>query len=362
MEAKIYRDFLALLRLGIGHEASTTLNDVDWPAVEAFANVQGLSAVVLDGVEVLRTNENYNLKLPEIDFLTQWIGEVLQGYESIYDLYCHTIAEMAAFYNSQGFKMMVLKGYVCSLNWPRPEHRPCGDIDIWQFGRQKEADIALTKVKGIKIDNSHHHHTVFHWRDFMVENHYDFINIHHHKSNYEVERVLKELAQDDSNTVELYGQKVYLPSANLHAFFLLKHLMMHFAAESISLRQLLDWAFFMKAHHQEIDWPWFTDKLKQFGMTTMFNIINAICVEDLGFNAEVFHDVQFNPFVKEKVLKDILEPAFGSELPKRLIPRLVFKFRRWKGSAWKHELCYKESMWSAFWSGLWNHLLKPSSI
>lgn len=94
----------------------------------------------------------------------------------------------------------------------------------------------------------------------------------------------------------------------------------------------------------------------------MFNIFNAIRVEDLGFDAAAFHQVQFSPFVKDRVLKEILEPEFGEELPKNLIPRLVFKYRRWKGSAWKHKLCYKETMWSAFWSGVWNHLLKPESM
>ena len=174
--------------------------------------------------------------------------------------------------------------------------------------------------------------------------------------------MLKELAQDDSHSVEVYGEKVCLPSANLHALFLLKHAMMHFAAEGISLRQLLDWGFFMKSHHQEIDWPWFLEKMEQFGMTTMFNIFSAICVEDLGFKAAAFHQLQFGPFVKERVLKEILEPEFGKDLPKSLVPRMMFKYRRWKGNAWKHELCYKESMWSAFWSGVWNHILKPSSI
>lgn len=88
----------------------------------------------------------------------------------------------------------------------------------------------------------------------------------------------------------------------------------------------------------------------------------AISVEDLGFDAAAFHQVQLSPFVKDRVLKEILEPEFGGELPKNLITRLVFKYSRWKGSAWKHQLCYKETMWRAFWSGVWNHLLKPESI
>lgn len=357
MKSDLNRSFISLVRLGIGHDLDALFQNVNWVALKELAEKQGLSAVVLDGIEKLP--EQYR---PPKVFLLEWIGETLQGYEYRYELYCRTIAEMAGFYNSHGYKMMVLKGYACSLDWPKPEHRPCGDIDIWQFGQQKNADEALAKEKGVEIDSSHHHHTVLYWRDFMVENHYDFINVHHHKSNAEVERVLKELAQDDSHSVAVYGEKVYLPSANLHALFLLKHTMMHFAAEGISLRQLLDWGFFMKAHHQEIDWPWFFEKLEQFGMTAMFNIFNAICVENLGFEAAVFHQVQFNPFLKDRVLKDILEPEYGEELPKKLVTRLVFKFRRWKGSAWKHELCYKESMWSSFWCGVWNHLLKPSSI
>lgn len=98
---------------------------------------------------------------------------------------------MAAWYNGHGFKMMVLKGFACGLNWPRPEHRPAGDIDIWLFGEQKMADDCLFKEKGIKIDKSEHHHTVFYWKDFVIENHYDFLNIYQHSSSAKMEKILK---------------------------------------------------------------------------------------------------------------------------------------------------------------------------
>lgn len=51
--------------------------------------------------------------------MLEWIGEVLQGYEYRYELYKCVIAEMANFYNSHGYKMMVLKGYACSLGLSR---------------------------------------------------------------------------------------------------------------------------------------------------------------------------------------------------------------------------------------------------
>lgn len=369
--------FLALVRLGIGHQGGYFPNDVDWSAIETLAEQQGLSAIVLDGIERLPARER-----PPQDLLLEWIGEVLLDYEQQYERYKQAIADLAGWHHAHGFKMMVLKGYACSLDWPKPAHRPCGDIDIWQFGQQKEADALLESVEfrdessesvdssksskfkssKIEIDNSHHHHTVFDWQGFTVENHYDFVNVYHSKSNAEIEKVFKSLGRDDSCHVDVLGEKVYLPSPNLHALFLLRHAMIEFAATSISMRQVMDWAFFVEKHTKEIDWSWLTDLLEKYHMRDFYHCINAICVEDLGFNPNMFPSVQFLPALKERVLNDIFSPEFAEKEKGGFIRRAIFKYRRWRANEWKHELCYKESMWSAFWSGVWNHILKPSSI
>lgn len=349
--------FLQIVRLGIGHYVGRVTGEIDWNEMQALAEQQGLSAVVMDGVEKLPETQ----RPPKITLL-QWIGEVLQNYEQRYELYRKSIAELAGWHNVHGYKMMVLKGYACGLNWPKPGHRPYGDIDIWQFGQQKEVDAALEQEKGTKIDNSHHHHSVFYWLDFMVENHYDFFNTKDLKSNKEMESVIKELGQDDSYTIELCGEKVYLPSPNLHALFLLRHTLLHFVSTSMNLRQILDWGFFVKAHGNEVDWEWFIDLLEKYHMKDFFNLINAICVEDLGFPVRIFPEVQFVPELKERVLSDILNPKYTAAEPKRFLPRVIYKYKRWQGNAWKQELCYSESRWSAFWSGVWGHLLKPKSI
>ena len=330
-----------------------------------------------DGIECLPKE----VRPPKL-LMLQLIGEVLQNYEYRHEQYWRAIAELADFYNSHGFKMMVLKGYACAMDWPKPGHRPSGDIDIWLFGEQKAADEALLNLNDnandnlespegsdknlpknrIEIDNSHHHHTVFYWRDFMVENHYDFINVHHHRSNVAFERILKRLGEDDSHFVELYGERVYLPSPDLHALFLLKHMMLHFASGELSLRHVLDWGFFVKAHGSNVDWKYVTGVLEEFGMREMSGIFNAICGEQLGFSLNDNVNFCVDRELKERVLNEILSPEFVGETPSALIPRIVFKYRRWKANGWKHRLCYKESMWSAFWSGVWNHLLKPGSI
>lgn len=358
----IYKSFLQLVRLGIGTSKDAKIsNNIDWTTMKTLANKQGLTAVILDGVnEILKSNSQ--LSSLNSQFKLSWIGEVMQNYEVRYQEYEKAISSLARFYNSHGFKMMVLKGYACSLGWPTPKHRPCGDIDIWQFRKQREADKTIEKEKKIKVDNSHHHHTVFDWKGFMVENHYDFINVHHHPSNAAFEKILKELGQNDAYYVEVNGERVYLPSPNLHALFLLKHACIEFAASGLNLRQLLDWAFFVKSNGKNIDWRWLEDILSEYGMKCLYSIFNAICVDDLGFDASLFPNVQFNSYLKGRVLNEILSPAIPNNKPKNVVSRLFWKWQRWKANEWKHELCYKESMWIAFWYGLWGHLLKPASI
>lgn len=350
---------MALVRLGIGHNNTGFPNNIDWPTIKALADQHGLSAIILEAINSGPTNLSDSVP---VQMKLEWIGEVIQNYESRFAAYQKAIGSLAAFYNQHGYKLMVLKGYACSLDWPNPKHRPCGDIDIWQFGAQKEADFFLAKEKGIEIDKGHHHHTVYKWKEFTVENHYDFLNVHHHKSNVELEVILKKLGEDDSHFVELYGENVYLPSPNLHALFLLRHSMSNFASTGFQLRQLLDWAFLVEKHIEEIDWEWLESQLEHFGMKILYDIFNAICVDNFGFDVKLFPKVQIDPSLKERVLNDILIPEFSEKESGGFFSRAVVKYRRWKANAWKHELCFNDSLWSAFWSGVWGHLMKPEMI
>lgn len=153
MSSNINAAYLSLIKLGIGHKADVP-TVIDWNAVRLLASIQGLAAVVLDGVKALmdmsadsgsEDGRRASSALEELglDFKFDWMGESVVMYEQRYEQYKKVIGRLAEFYNSHGFKMMILKGYGLSLNYPVPNHRPCGDIDIWQFGRYQEADAAL---------------------------------------------------------------------------------------------------------------------------------------------------------------------------------------------------------------------------
>ena len=357
------RSFLALIRLGIGHPVTILPEVIDWDEMQTLASGQGLSAIILDGAQALSDKGKLDGgRAMDIKLKKQWIGNVIQNYEQKYEDYRKRIGQLAQFYNENGFRMMVLKGYGLSLNYPIPQHRPCGDIDIWVFGKNKEADRALSKEMSIRIDKSHHHHTVFQFKGYTVENHYDFVNVHGHPSSARLEKTLKELGQDDSYSVDIDGQVVYLPSPDLNALFLLRHSMAHFASTKLNLRQLLDWGFFVKRYTREIHWEWLQNKLQEYHMIDFFINMNAICVEDLGFGSSLFPSIQFDINLKSRILNDTLSPEFDEQQPSGFFRRIFFKYRRWRANSWKHKFCYKESMLKSFFTGIWAHLLKPSSI
>lgn len=376
-------NFLSIIRLGIGKVSPNLSMIVDWQAIKALADKQGLTGIVIDGIEMLP-----DTRRPPKELLSQWIGEVFQSYENRYKLYQRAIAELAGWYNTHGYKMMVLKGYACSLNWPKPEHRPCGDIDIWLFGQQKEADKVLANTNftnctdrgslrsksienlsqnlsrigdlenKVTIDSSHHHHMVFEWEGFMVENHYDFINVHHHRSHRKLEKVFKELGMDDSHSVELRvksfepvesGEKrvvrvpVYLPSPNLHALFLLKHAALHFVGTELTFRQILDWAFFVEKHGKDVDWKMLLPIIEEHGMMPFLNILNAICVGELGFDATLFPTVQFHPDMKERVVEEVFASVYDGDKELNIIRRCFNRYRRWKGNAWKQNYAIRKA-------------------
>ncbi len=343
-----------LIREGIGHYNNRSLSpvDINWPELLDYAQSQGVAAIVLDGINIcyekgIELNLGFQTKMG-------WIGMVTQM-ESIYAQHKKSMMTLAAWYKQHGISMMVLKGYGLSLNYPVPNHRPSGDIDIYLFGEQERADKQLQEELGIKVDKSHHHHTVFCFQEETVENHYDFLNIHLRRSNVSIEKKLKELA----NTNLTNDTNVILPSVEFNAIYLLRHCAAHFASTEMTVRQVLDWGFFMEKHHQKIDFDKYLSYIKQEGMYRFYNLMGLFCMRYLGFDASIFHGL-YSDSLDERFVGEILSPEFKERENGNLLWSLWVKPRRWWHNRWKNRLCYPDSAWSEFAYGLWAKILKPS--
>ena len=80
------------------------------------------------------------------------------------------------------------------------------------------------------------------------------------------------------SVMSVKGNPILLPSADMNAYFLLRHSTAHFATEYISLRHLLDWAFFVDKYHSQINWDELYANAEKANMHIFLDCQNAICV------------------------------------------------------------------------------------
>ena len=131
----IEKTYFFLLRIGLQMQRSAEMpvvvSDKQWQKIYDLSFQQGTGALIWDALRLLHAEENLSLSLR-----VQWAYHVEQ-IERCYRKQEKVLTEIADFYISHSIPLMLLKGYGLSLYYPRPEHRPCGDIDIWLFGRQQ---------------------------------------------------------------------------------------------------------------------------------------------------------------------------------------------------------------------------------
>lgn len=355
-------------------------NALEWNILFDMSMKQCVPSLVLDGLNKSLASEpcqDYK-GIGKMDKL-KWLSMVL-NMERQYAKHESIIADLAAFYRETGYWMMLLKGYGLSKYWPIPNHRPTGDIDIYLMhmnsdGKEKSqpawkcADKLMTEKLGIQVDNSHHHHSVFTYKGIMVENHYDFINVHSHRSNRWIENEFKTLALKGNEEFTFdNGAKLLFPSPLLNCLFVARHNASHFAAEHLNLRQLLDWVLFVEERHKDIDWDYFWSMAKKMGMEKFVLCMVFIAIRQLAFEKDVFHipneyeDFQeCNHGLIDKVLDNILHPTDKANDGKG-IAYVINRYKLWKSNLWKHRIVYSDSVVSTFCAQIKSHLMKPATI
>lgn len=354
-----YADIVTrLLKYALWHDCDALDNESfnrmsadDWGGVHELALRQGVSAIVFDAV----TEAGIAIPRPiKMRFIS-----AVANIENEYAAKLKTAARLAEIYRQNGIRMMILKGLGLSQLYPRPNHRPCCDIDIYLFGKQHEADEILRKKYNIQIDEDKHHHTVFYIGKTMIENHYDFMESHSRRSKSELERRLKSIAETESPIkIEIGGQDAYIPSPNLNALFLTLHSGAHFAAGNISIRHLIDWALFIDRFGEEVEWEKVYALADEFGFRRYIDCLNTMCFNYLGLAKKPFITCSQEKDTVEKSWADTLK--YGKEsIPDNFIKGWIYRIDRRFANAWKQRMVYRDGMLSSFLLSAATHVIKP---
>lgn len=355
------RILLRLLRVALHREEEWECGTqaVDWQEVMDLALTQGVGAIAFDGVNSLY-EYGIDLNIPAQTKI-RWFA-LTQQIESEYLKNKKAISAIAKFYAKHSLSTMLLKGYGLSLNYPIPNHRPSGDIDIYlrhQLPSTEEVQAwekgdRLIKEKGIEVDPNGEHHSHFSINGILVENHKNIIGEDSHKSNGQVHHKLMQMI-DDNEKIDVDGATVEIPSPDFNMIYLLRHAGQHFATERIVLRHVLDWGFVVAKYSDKIRWDEALRFIDEQMMTPLMTCFRDICVDYLGFDEKDFQHIPGGSPLTERVLADILHPEFSEESmpPSMSVKYFIFKTRRFRANRWKYKMVYPESI-----SQTYTHLLK----
>ncbi len=293
----------------VQYETLAAMDISEWNELFLLSARQGLFALVYDQLNLL----NFKLPAPK-EILIKWELSVIR-LEKRYERQKGALKELVFLFNKNNIDCLLLKGIGLSLLYPVPEHRECGDIDIYLFGEHDRGNDIIEKL-GIEIDKTGQKHSNFYYQGIPVENHKSFLNIKQHRTDKIFEKKLHWLISENFQTVEIDDFSIRIPSPDFNAIFLTRHAITHFLATGLVLRHICDLAFFFEQNYDRINLSEFRRLLKNENLFDVFCSLLKIARDYLGMEERIFYSVTginsdcCDEELTIKILKDTLENKY----------------------------------------------------
>lgn len=346
-----------LLRLGLGTSTDFQKENISdllvateqcWGQLKEMANFQGVSAIVLDGLHVVLNelgtscfNRTFSQEAWKV-FILQWIGEVQQYYEAGNIQQMIVVDNIQKLWAEVGINMMLMKGLAIGAYYPEPKHRAPGDIDCFLFNDYVKGNEEAKKWAN-KVDEDWYKHSVIYYKGQTIENHQYFVLTREGKSSKHLNQTLCNTLKD-TQFETLTGTSVLLPPPMFNATFLTYHALSHFLEEGLRLKQLVDWAMFLKRDADKVNWPIFYSICEKYHLRRFADVATDFAVHYLGINLNNPHICIDSPYTAKVVSStlndnDYVFSSGKSGWANRLhIVRNLFKYR------WKYHDIYQHSV------------------
>ena len=339
--------FFLFLRAAIGTVPCyrRSLTSDEWRALYRVCVVQGVTAVVFDFVKTLPKSE-----APGMALLMEWLSAANAVEQTMRRMQI-TAEEFAEEMERREIPVVVLKGLAFAQYYKNPLHRECGDLDCYMMGKKEAGDLAALELGGTMEEAGYKHsHLLF--KGLTIENHRFFTDFDNTPTGMLTEQVLGELIQEEQTYIG--DSKLSCPSANFNALFLLKHTQGHFIDEGIRMRHVLDWALFLRAKQEEVDWSKVMPMLETTRTAQFAGVMTAIAVRSLSIEILNKDLRTLASNAEQKMVEAVLADIMGEQPPIYVnglwhkTKRILRRFRRmWKYRSLASE-SYPRMVWNAF--------------
>ena len=279
------RQFFALLRSGLWNEVPERApfdGGVDWEALYRLAFEQTVGPLVTDGVN--RLPKEYLPAEPER--LDPFLGDMMATAQRnrVLDSFIPKV-----FHALRGIPVVLVKGQSLAQDYPDPERRQPGDIDLLlppsSYAAAKE--ILLPKATHVSKEDLQTLHQGMHFYSVEVELHGSISTLMSRKLDRQLAGLLKEQFDGRSlPTVTIGGAEIPVPEANFNAVYIFVHFLQHYWSGGVGLRQFVDWTTFVSVHKRDIHPVILEQRLEELGLLNLWKVFTGFAQEYLGCPAE----------------------------------------------------------------------------
>lgn len=256
----------------------------EWHEVYLMGKAQGVTGLVFDKVKTLPKD-----MAPPKELVFKWMSHSLSIEMQTKGIF-QRCAGFAQLMHEHGLHTLVLKGVAVSQYYPNPWYREYGDLDCYLYRLHNDQPVwdgcyeegnSISENDGCVVKRGFYKHSHINYKGLEVENHQFALPIKDGAEVRDLERELRRLVSSANHLKQIGQTYLYAPSADFTALFLTAHSLSHFLFESIKLRHVLDWAFFVKAEHGSVDWNNFWKWCDRMKYTRFVMCLNHICVHYL---------------------------------------------------------------------------------
>lgn len=198
--------------------------------------------------------------------------------------------ELLSLLSSHAIPVVVLKGAAAAMNYPQPEYRCMGDIDIIvqpdDFIRTYEV-MCNAGYKAEQTLEDYVRHIGFHSSlGIEIELHHYFSTSNNKKQNKVLDDYIYH-AIPHSVTANVCGYAVPVLPTLENGLVLLAHINQHLRS-GLGLRQIIDWMCYVENYLEDDCWfTSFSNAAEQIGMRQLAIITTAMCRKYLGMKKDI---------------------------------------------------------------------------
>ena len=308
--------FLELLRSGMwGREPQIAQNFEEWGSVVRLAKSQSVLGIV---GHVMLTDENLAKKISQE--LRVRIKQFVMMNVLAHERIDKTLANVVSVLREGGVESVLLKGQGVARNYPRPELRQCGDIDLYVGPENAEKAHELLAPIADKIDakelitvGKHFHATMKGGVEVEVHRFTETKNVARLSKVYQT--ASETGTSSNLNVYDFHGVLVNTPADDFNAYYVFDHLFHHFLTSGVGLRQFCDWMMFLHKRNGKLNQEYLHQLLVDMELLEPWQAMGCVLADKLGLPEEEFPLFDRKQEKKaEKILQRVLaEGNFGKE-------------------------------------------------